>query len=456
MGRPLQSERWRDVSSAGENRVLQEYVAYAGIENRHLPPRAPEIDTGGSARIALPLLGYNVGLVDRFALASSAKACIIDPLPPTTPRLPRNKMIPSRIRRRSFVKSSVVAAATLAASGPLILGAQDKAGSKDPIVGDGEFTYRCIHHWGRDSLPADHQYGNASHGVTVDRDGLIYVTHNAGRPGSIYVFDPDGTFVRSMGGFHAVKKNGSSTSSGHGIDIREENGEQFLYLAASNANMSFAKMSLRGELIWQRPKKTIFQHADFTANPKLRFRPTNTSFRPDGGYYLGDGYGSNYLYQYDANDDFVGTIGGPGEADGQFRTPHGQWLDDRDGTPKLVVADRANARLQWFDMDGKHLRSQGGFLFPADIDCRGELMLVPDLHARITILDKANDVVAQLGDDEAWRARVLDKKEKMRASPEKWQPGRFVHPHDACFDADGNIFVAEWVRGGRVTKLIKV
>jgi len=34
-----------------------------------------------------------------------------------------------------------------------------------------------------------------------------------------------------------------------------------------------------------------------------------------------------------------------------------------------------------------------------------------------------------------------------------WQDGKFVHPHDACFDKDGNIFVAEWVERGRVTKL---
>ena len=32
----------------------------------------------------------------------------------------------------------------------------------------------------------------------------------------------------------------------------------------------------------------------------------------------------------------------------------------------------------------------------------------------------------------------------------------FLHPHDACFDAEGNIFVAEWVNTGRVTKLRKV
>jgi DNA-binding beta-propeller fold protein YncE len=359
------------------------------------------------------------------------------------------------VNRRSFVKTAVAGSAAFTSSGPLILGAQDKAGAKEPIVGSGEHTYRCIHHWGRDSLPTTHDYGNASHGVTVDSSGMIYITHT-GRPDSVYKFDPDGRFVKSMAGFHTAKNKESTTSSGHGIDIRNEHGEQFLYLAAANAKMSFAKMSLGGEVVWQRSKDEIFEHAGFSGREKLRFRPTNTSFRPDGGYYLGDGYGSNYLYEYNAQDEFVRAIGGAGSDDGQFRTPHGQWLDNRDGTPKLVVADRANARLQWFGMDGKHLRTQDGFLFPADVDTQGDLLLVPDLHARITILDKHNQPIAQLGDDEAWRKRVLDKKENMRASPEKWQAGRFVHPHDACFDADGNIFVAEWVRGGRVTKLVKV
>ncbi|MBT6768246.1 MAG: hypothetical protein HOA81_04540 [Opitutales bacterium] len=87
---------------------------------------------------------------------------------------------------------------------------------------------------------------------------------------------------------------------------------------------------------------------------------------------------------------------------------------------------------------------------------QGDLMLVPDLHARVTILDKENKVVAHLGDDEAWRAKVLDKKTAMRTKRNLWEPGKFVHPHDACFDHDGNIFLAEWVVSGRVSKLVKV
>ena len=41
----------------------------------------------------------------------------------------------------------------------------------------------------------------------------------------------------------------------------------------------------------------------------------------------------------------------------------------------------------------------------------------------------------------------------IRGDERQWKPGKFVHPHDACFDREGNIFVAEWVATGRVTKL---
>jgi hypothetical protein len=361
------------------------------------------------------------------------------------PHPPRSRS--NKLARRTFIQASVAAA-----TGPLILNAQDKSGNKRPRVGEGEFVYECEHDWGAASLPVGAHYGNASHGVTIDSQGFIYITHY-GNPGSIFVFDPEGRYVRSLG--EQLQLDGMA--KGHGIDIRQEGNEEFLYLAPSESQLAFTKMTTGGEIVWSRGQSEL--NADshvWDENPKLRYRPTNTSFRPDGGYYLGDGYGSGYVFHYDRNDKFVKAIGGPGEADGQFRTPHGQWLDDRDGVPKLVVADRANARLQWFDMDGRHLHTQPGFLFPADIDAQGELLLVPDLYARVTILDLNNQPVAQLGEDEKWREQVLANNRAMRGTRDQWQPGRFVHPHDACFDAEGNIFVVEWVETGRVTKLTKV
>lgn len=355
-----------------------------------------------------------------------------------------NSLSASARDRRGFLKligSGAVGAASLN------LIASAKAGeNKNPILGSGDFQYRCIHNWGE--LPEGHSYGNASHGTAFDEDGFLYITHT-GEPDSVFVFDPKGKFVKSM-----FPEHNSKRSSGHGIDIRTEpDGQEYIYLSPANPEMAFTKATLKGEIVWSKGKADIEKDAGMKL---ARYRPTNTSFGPDGSVFLGDGYGSNYIFHYTAEGNFVGVFGGPGTDNGKFRTPHGQWLDSRNGTPMTVICDRANARLQWFDLQDNHVRTLDGFLFPADIDIRGDIMLVPDLHARVTLLNKDNKVIAHLGDDEAWRTRVLDKQEGMRAHPEKWPVGKFVHPHDAAFDKEGNIFVAEWVVGGRVTKLEKI
>jgi len=323
---------------------------------------------------------------------------------------------------------------------PQILIAQENAST----VGAGEFRFECQTDWAQ--LPKGHHFGGASHGTAIDSTGLIYISHRGG-PGSVFVFDPDGRFVRSMLPQHK--------GSGHGIDIRKEaDGVEYLYLSPANPKMGFTKATLEGEIIWQNGRQALSKAAELELK---QFRPTNVSFAPNDEVLLGDGYGSNYIFHCDRNGELLRSFGGPGTENGKFSTAHGQWLDDRDGTAKTAVCDRANKRLQWFDMEGRHLRTMDGFLFPADIDIRGEFMLIPDLHSRITILDGSNKVVAQLGDDPVWRARVLDKKEGMRGKGAKhWPSNRFVHPHDAVFDHDGNILVAEWVAGGRVTKLRKV
>ncbi len=191
-------------------------------------------------------------------------------------------------------------------------------------------------------------------------------------------------------------------------------------------------------------------------DPKAPWSPTNVAFAPDGGFYVADGYGSNYIHQYDKQGQWIRSWGGTGDAPGQMKTPHGLWLDQRPGRePSLVVADRANARLQYFTLDGKHLSFNKEVSFPAHFDIRGDVLLVPDLHARVTLFDRNNRVLTHLGYDPKWTQQALDGF-KMRGQPERWEEGRFVHPHDACFDRSGNIFVVEWVTTGRVSLLRKV
>ncbi|HSG72095.1 MAG TPA: hypothetical protein VLA12_16875, partial [Planctomycetaceae bacterium] len=187
-----------------------------------------------------------------------------------------------------------------------------------------------------------------------------------------------------------------------------------------------------------------------------RFLPTNFAFLPGTeDFLLVDGYGAFYIHRYDKDGNYQKSFGGPGDGNGKFATPHGIWIDDRPGREaRIVIADRAHHTLQYLTLEGEYIETITGFGLPANMDTKDNLLLVPELHARVSLLDEKNQVVAHLGDDVK---RVTAKDGGgIRGDESKWLPGKFVHPHDACFDAEGNIFVAEWVATGRITKLRKL
>ena len=127
-------------------------------------------------------------------------------------------------------------------------------------------------------------------------------------------------------------------------------------------------------------------------------------------------------------------------------------MDRREGTPILTVADRGNARIQRFTLDGKHIDFVSGTNMPCHFNFfKNGDVVVPDLGARVTLLDKQNKVIANLGDDSESKWR-----DTRKLSRDHFTPGKFVAPHGACFDHKGNIFVVEWVEVGRVTKLRRV
>jgi len=328
------------------------------------------------------------------------------------------------------------------------------ASKTDPplVLGEGDYRYEVSHDWPQ--LPAEFSW-QTTHGVAIDRAGCLYVIHQ-GKPElaehpSIFVFDPQGRCIRSFGQ--------EFQGGGHGIEVRQEGNEEFLYVCAYRNVKTIAKLDLAGKIIWQKhapvESGVYAQGEEKTHDIKKgrdRFQPTNFAFLNNGDFLLADGYGSYFIHLYDKDGNWKSCFGGPGKGDGKFDLPHGLWVDDRaDRVPSLVVCDRAHNTLQYLDFDGKYLETISGFGLPANADTWKNLLLIPELEARLTLLNERNEVVARLGDDVA---RITSKAGgKIRMQPEKWQAGKFVHPHDACFDQDGNIYVAEWVGTGRVTKL---
>lgn len=352
--------------------------------------------------------------------------------------------------RRQFISSSAASTAILAL--PTILTAA-KAEPTETVIGAGDYQYQVDHHWAQ--LPSTYSW-QTTHNVAVDSDQNLYVIHegrsNLKEHPSIFVFDREGKFIRAFGS--------AFQGGGHGLEVRREGSEEFLYVTGYQQVKAFAKLTLNGNVVWwQNAPMQSGVYADGEATQKEakwgrnRFMPTNFAFLDDGGFLLIDGYGSFYVHRYDKDGNWVSHFGGPGKGEGKFQTPHGIWIDRRGDEPRIVICDRAHHTLQIFSMDGEYQKTITGFGLPANIDTLGDLLLVPELHARISLLDKEYQVVAQLGEDVE---RVTKLEKGVREDEKKWLDGKFVHPHDACFAANGDIFVAEWVRTGRITKLTKV
>ena len=349
------------------------------------------------------------------------------------------------LSRRCFLSNATV---TAIAAPRLLLAKKD---STQLVIGEGAYQYEVQHNWAQ--LPAKYSW-QTTHNVAVDAEGLLYVIHegreNQKEHPSIFVFDRKGKFIRAFGS--------QFQGGGHGIEVRTQGSEQFLYVCAYQQVKSFAKLTLKGETVWEKyaPMDSGVYRKD---EDKIRvkrwgrdaFMPTNFAFLDDGGFLLTDGYGSWYVHRYDKEGNWVSKFGGPGEGEGKFNLPHGIWIDRRPGRKeRIVVCDRAHHTLQYFNMDGKYLETLKGYGLPANCDTYKNLLLVPELHARVTLLNEKNEIVVQLGEDVE---RVTKTVKGVRNDPKKWIDGKFVHPHDACFDHDGNILVAEWVATGRVTRL---
>jgi hypothetical protein len=343
-----------------------------------------------------------------------------------------------------------------AAAGPILLGVQDKAGSKAPVLGKGPFTYEAVHDWGE--LPSSIKWGN-THGVVEDAQRNIYVHHtvhaSSERADTMVVFDHAGKFVRSWGPeFRGVA---------HGLHLRKEGRDEYLYLTVNAANPKLSpppamqavvlKTTLSGEVVWkiQGPPDIEAYKPGPDGAPKP-YNPTNIAIAPNGDVYVGDGYGSYFVNQYTSKGEYIRTFGGRGTEAGQLREPHGIWVDERGPAPVLVVADRRNNRLQRFTLEGKPIDFIEGFRLPCHFHERQGVVVIPDLHGRVTLMDATNHVIEHLGDSNApnWN-------NPLRNEPrDHFIPGQFICPHGAAFDRDGNIFVVEWVEVGRVTKLRKV
>jgi hypothetical protein len=351
--------------------------------------------------------------------------------------------------RRNFLRSLGAAAAVSAIAPPSLFSIYGKNSEGQPVIlGAGKHKYEWVRGWGK--LPEGMQYGSTHGAVQVDSNNRVYF--NTDTENAIIVFDQDGKFIKSFGKEWKADREGNGT---HGMQIVKEGSQEFIYLTNLYRH-EFAKLSLDGGLVWTQgyPEKSgIYQD-------KNQFRPTGIAVASNGDFYVTDGYGANYIHHYNSKGEYLNSWGGKSDKekkeDGKFNTPHAIIIDNRTKPATVLVTDRANHRLQWFSLDGKHVKTldgtQNDFLrLPATLHIRGTDLAIGDLGGRVTILDKENKLVTHLGDQVDPKMRATNKLPR-----EQWLDGIFVSPHGICWDQQGNLYIEEWMAVGRVVKLKRV
>jgi hypothetical protein len=306
-------------------------------------------------------------------------------------------------------------------------------------IGSGEYRYEWIDHWAViPDTPSGRENGR-THGVVVTRSGDVIVFHQASP--AVLRFDRCGRLIDSWG---------DSFPGAHGLTRVEEDGEEYLWLT-DEKTAAVVKTTLDGEPVMSldRPRHPAYESGG-------AYSPTwvavdEARHGGAGDIWVADGYGSSLVHRYDRNGLYLDSLSGEEGPGGRFNCPHGISFIHRDGESELCIADRGNKQIQVYDRRGEFLRVVGKGALNSPCVCLPyrEAILLPELVAHLTIMDNDGGSACYLGENP--HARDTDGWPNL--SKDQLREGRFNSPHSAAADADGNLYVVEWIVGGRITKL---
>ncbi|NBA85306.1 6-bladed beta-propeller [Emticicia sp. CRIBPO] len=332
------------------------------------------------------------------------------------------------LNRRNFLKITGITT-SLSLLPDLSFGQNDEV-----IMGHNTHKYRVVPGWG--ILDAGKNPVNDCHEMVEDAKGRLILLTNEIK-NNVLIYDKSGKLLESWG---------NSYPGGHGLTLFNEGAEQFLLICDTDRHQVI-KTDLKGKEIFkiEYPKET--GKYDYPT----QFKPTETAVNPlNGDIYVVDGYGLNYVVQYDSKGKYIRHWGGYGDENGQFKCNHGVVVDLRNPQkPTLIVTSRIDNCWKRFTLDGKYLST---IPLPGTFICRpvikGDYLYGAAYRSTqgdypnsgyLQILDKNDKVVSSPGASEP---TFTDGKllEQRKLDPAKI----FMHPHDVCVDSDQNLYVAQW------------
>ncbi|OYW19987.1 MAG: 6-bladed beta-propeller [Planctomycetales bacterium 12-60-4] len=303
-------------------------------------------------------------------------------------------------------------------------------------MGCGIMTFDTVPGWG---LGEDGKsvLGSTHGGVVVDKTGNIYTSSSTG----VWVFSPEGKVVRRF--------LGSDYNNIHDIEIRDEDGDEFIYGARNVAGEGIKFHAETGDIVLR-----LGIPAESGLN-LTKWSPTAITVAPNGDIILSDGYASNHIFKFDKTGKYLMHFGTKGNGLKEFNTAHGMTLDTRYDPPRLLICDRNHqpkGRLLHYDLDGNYIDEViTGLGMPTSVAVQGDYVSVPDLHGRLVILDKSNTIMAVLGHNPD-----PSKRANHNVPQDQWKEGLFSGTHGSYWDHEGNLYVQDWNISGRLMKLVRV
>ena len=301
-----------------------------------------------------------------------------------------------------------------------------------PVVGHADFTYRVHQDWGTQDpskIPV-----KDCHEMVQDKDGRLLLLTNHPK-NNIIIYDRSGKVT----GKWTLDLPGA-----HGLTLADEGGEQVLFITDEKLGKVF-KTDLNGKVLMELGyPEMIEDYGDGSS-----WHPTEVAVSPNGDFYVADGYGLNYIVQYDARGNYIRHWGGTGDEPGQFECCHGVTLDTRFGRGELLITSRTKNKFKRFSLDGKHLETID---LPGCWICRpvirGDHLYFAVIVSKtwygydgmLAVLDKNNKVVSLPGGSSP------EYKDGLLVAPDSDEI-TFMNPHDICVDQDENLYVPQWYSG---------
>ena len=355
--------------------------------------------------------------------------------------------------RRSFIKNTAASTAAMALSPGFTFAIINRAKPVDDlIIGQGDYRYKVYQDWAK--ISAVNTPLLNCHEMVMDSKGRLLMIgdhiHN-----NILVFDKSGTLLDAWG---------TQYPGGHGLTLAHEGEEDVLFIVDCGYYQSktggwnrqagqVVKTKINGDIIFTiGHPQTIGIYTE-----EMFFQPTEVAVAPNGDFYVADGYGSDYIIQYNHQGQYIRHFGGKNNVDPNYNlnNAHGVAVDTRDpARPKLIVTSRNDYSFKFFTLEGIYLSTlylPGAFVCRPVIDdqqlyagvCWSETEDGKRWHPNtgfVTILGNDHKVLSNPGG----RSPSYINNELQPLLQGEGDQKVFNHGHDVCVDEDKNIYVCQW------------